>query len=102
MTLDQLAERVGTSFQQIARLETGDRRLAEVWMRKIAPALGVRPADLLADTSPNNGEFVQRPDEISLLRWWRLLVINEKQMIADMARAKGLEIVPDKPKKRRA
>jgi DNA-binding XRE family transcriptional regulator len=47
LTLEQVAERIGTSVQQLSRLEKGERRLNEDWMRLIATALGVGPADLL-------------------------------------------------------
>lgn len=48
LSQEQLAKRVGTSQPQIKRLETGDRRLTEDWMRRVAKALGVRPADLIS------------------------------------------------------
>ena len=49
-----LGRRVGTSGVQIGRLEIGDpekggRKLTVEWMRPIAEALGVKPADLLAE-----------------------------------------------------
>lgn len=44
----ELAKRVRTSQPQIKRLEQGERRLTEDWMRRIAKALDVNPADLLA------------------------------------------------------
>lgn len=44
----ELAERVGTTQSQISRLETGERRLTEDWMRRIARALNVAPSDLIA------------------------------------------------------
>jgi DNA-binding XRE family transcriptional regulator len=47
LTLEQLAEAVGTSYQQVMRLEKGERRLTVDWMVRIAPALGVAPADLM-------------------------------------------------------
>lgn len=53
LTLDQLAERVGTTNQQISRLEKGERRLTQGWMEKIGPALGVpAPALIAPDGSP--------------------------------------------------
>lgn len=51
LSAEQLAERVGTSQQQISRLEKGERRLTEEWMRRIAQALHCSPTDLL-DCSP--------------------------------------------------
>lgn len=102
-TLEVAADIIGTSVQQLSRLERSERRLTDDWMRRIGPALGVRPSDLLADTPPDVGEFVQQADEISLLRFWRLLTTAEKRMIAAFARDKGLEILGnDKPKKRSA
>lgn len=107
LTLEQVAEISGTSAQQIARLEVGDRRLTDDWMRRIAPALGVPPAALLADLAPNIPSVVQeakkvrlRPDEIRLIRFWRALDAGEKRMIAAFARDKGLEILADQMKKR--
>ncbi|MDX2103922.1 MAG: helix-turn-helix domain-containing protein [Alphaproteobacteria bacterium] len=47
LTLDQLADSVGTTAQQIGRLERGERRLTVDWMVRLAPALGVEPKDLI-------------------------------------------------------
>lgn len=47
LTLAALARRVGTSAQQMGRLEAGSRRLTQGWMLKISEALGVSSADLL-------------------------------------------------------
>lgn len=42
----ELGRRVGTSQQQIARLENGERPVTLRWARKIAPILDVKEADL--------------------------------------------------------
>ncbi len=42
-----LAERCNTTQPTIQRLESGDRKLTEFWMRAIAKALDVRPVDLI-------------------------------------------------------
>ncbi|MBI4185316.1 MAG: helix-turn-helix transcriptional regulator [Proteobacteria bacterium] len=47
LSLDRLAKMVGTTHQQISRLERGERRLTEGWMRRIATALGCRPSELI-------------------------------------------------------
>lgn len=49
MTLDDLAERVGSTNQTLSRYETGKRNLTVDLMTQLAPALGCRPADLLLD-----------------------------------------------------
>lgn len=59
LTLSQLAEKTGSTAQQIGRLEKGERRLTTDWMEKIAFALGVMPEDLM---SPNHGERVVIPE----------------------------------------
>lgn len=51
LTAEDLADRVGTSATQIRRLANGSRRLTEDWMRRIARALDVRPADLLREAA---------------------------------------------------
>lgn len=102
LTLEQVAQVAGTSLQQVQRLERGQRRLTDVWMRRLAPAFGVVPAALLSNHEPDNREFAQNAQEIALLRFWRLLDDSEKRLIAAFARDKGLEILGNKPNKRRA
>ncbi|HEY0149874.1 MAG TPA: helix-turn-helix transcriptional regulator [Allosphingosinicella sp.] len=47
LSQDALAIAVGCSKPQISDLERGNIQLTVEWMRRIAPALGVMPADLL-------------------------------------------------------
>jgi transcriptional regulator with XRE-family HTH domain len=53
MTQAQLAEAIGTTGAVISLLESGDRRLSDKWLRKIAPVLQVGPGHLL-DHHPDN------------------------------------------------
>lgn len=56
LSLEELAQRVGTSRQQIHKLEKGERRLTQEWTRKIAHALGVNPQTILpTDFADNTG-----------------------------------------------
>ena len=48
-TQEVLADRVGTTQQQLGRLEKETRRLTRDWMEKIAIALDVRPNELFTD-----------------------------------------------------
>lgn len=43
----QLAERTGSTAQQLGRLERGERGLDLVWIEKIAKAMNVKPYELL-------------------------------------------------------
>lgn len=47
MTTNDVAERAGTTFQQVSRLERGERSLDTEWMEKISRALSVKPIELL-------------------------------------------------------
>jgi len=47
LTLDQVAEAADTSNQMVGMLELGKRKLTQEWMERLAPVLGVSPADLL-------------------------------------------------------
>lgn len=47
LSLRALAEQLGTTATHLNRLERGERDLSHAWMRSIARALGVTPADLL-------------------------------------------------------
>ena len=51
LSMQALAERVDTSRQQIHKLERGERRLTEDWMRRVASILDCAPADLLSAPS---------------------------------------------------
>jgi phage repressor protein C with HTH and peptisase S24 domain len=47
LTLQKLAEKAGTTNQQISRLERGERRLTTDWMERLAGALGCSPVSLI-------------------------------------------------------
>jgi transcriptional regulator with XRE-family HTH domain len=66
LSQEALAKEVETSQPQIRRLENGERSLTEKWMRKIAEALDVHPADLLTVTA--SAGFTQdiKPVEVPL------------------------------------
>lgn len=87
LTQDQLAEMVGTTTQQISRLELGQRGLDVEWMERIAAALGKRPAaliDEIADTAsglPGEGEFAKDAEEVWLLKAWRALEKDEQAIL---------------------
>ena len=49
-TLQELAERIGTTAQTIQRLETSNMTVSTDWLERIGAALGVPPINLLSDT----------------------------------------------------
>lgn len=56
LSMQALAERAGTSRQQIHKLERGERRLTEDWMRRVAVILDCAPADLLSPAFDGQSE----------------------------------------------
>lgn len=55
LTQEQLAELAGTSNQQVSFLENGKRGLSKKWAERLAPLLGVSPADLMFDGGKMQG-----------------------------------------------
>lgn len=61
----QLAERAGTTAQQISRLERGERKLTMEWVVRLAAALECEPAELAGFAPPPDAsEITRRLDEI--------------------------------------
>lgn len=52
LTIEALAELVGTTGATIQRLETGNRQLTEKWINKIAKCLDVQVAELFGNILP--------------------------------------------------
>ena len=49
MALKDVAESANTSVQQVQRLERGERRLTVDWVKRLAQAMGVDPAEIVPD-----------------------------------------------------
>lgn len=58
----ELADRLNTSYQQIHRLETGERKLSPDWIRRIARVLGVREDAFFSD-GPVGDAFLTAPPQ---------------------------------------
>lgn len=79
LTLEQVAEAVGTSHQQVQRLETGARRLTLEWLTRLAAAMEYEPADLIGR---------HKPEHIALLRL--IAGLNEQQTKVIMGAVRGV------------
>ena len=79
LSQEKLGEAVGTSGQQISRLEKSTRRLTTDWMERLSVALTIEAPELMAraktgrdQTQPSpKSELVKDPDELALLRFWK-------------------------------
>ncbi len=63
LTLKQLAEQVGTTPQTIQRLETANMTVSTTWLERIASALRMEPAELLALSGARDVPFLGRIGE---------------------------------------
>ena len=79
---DDLASRVGCSKPQISDLERGKRGLDLDWMRRIADALDVTPADLL--TADDNPDLLS-PEERDFILRYRQMGDAEREMLQRVA-----------------
>jgi len=77
-----LADHCGTTKAQIDKLEKGNRRLTQEWMRRIAAPMAIQPEDLLPV-----GE--RSPREVALLAVFRELSEEEQERLLRLARAFG-------------
>ena len=102
LTQDELAERMGTTPQQVSRLEKGERALRPRWLQAISAALAVRPGAIIDSSvdpqgvAPGISEAAKGPDEVRLLRAWRAISAADRDLIRDMLlRLSGDEGKPD-------
>lgn len=95
LTQEQLAELIGTTKQQLGRLEKGTRPLSNEWIEKIAGTLEVRPGELFNDF-PEELE----PKAQSLVDAFRHLPAEQQdallQLTRSMARSDPLVAIFDR------
>lgn len=73
MTQENLAGQIGTTGAVISLLEAGERKLSPKWLRRLAPALGIRPGYLL-DVHPDDAD-----DEV-IAAWSEIPQANRSQV----------------------
>lgn len=76
LTQEQLAEKVGVTFQQIQQYENGSSRLNADRLQQIALALDIAVGSLFEDTD----ERALTEDEARLIRGFRSLTSDEIRM----------------------
>lgn len=88
---EKLAEEIGSSLQQVSRLERSERRLSDGWLAKFSKALAVKKADLVIELDavvgsrpPSLGEFAKDAEEVRLLKAWRKLDPDEQFVFLKM------------------
>jgi transcriptional regulator with XRE-family HTH domain len=79
MTQAQLAEKADTTGAVISLLESGDRRLSDKWLRRIAPALGI-PVGYLLEQHPDNVQA-------DILEVWAEIPEDRREQALDVLKA---------------
>lgn len=85
MSLEKLAELVGTTNQQISYLETGKRRLTVDWLHRLGIALGCHPWALVSEELPS----ALQPQEVRLLEAFRTLSAEQRQAVLVLTASAG-------------
>lgn len=83
LTLQEIAERAGTTNQQISHLEKGRRKLSYEWMERLAAVFACHPLELLA-SPPATGDthkMVLSSRERELLDLFRSLGAEEQDTL---------------------
>lgn len=96
LTLDALAERAGTTNQQICHLEAGRRRLTVDWLCRLGEALGCHPWALVADIAPST---LSSQDE-DVLQAFAVLTPAEREAALVLLRALARKRVRPRASKR--
>lgn len=68
LSQEELAQAVGTTFQQISRLEKDERKISIEWMEKLAPALKCAPWELM----DNSGGGLSSEEKLLLENYRKL------------------------------
>jgi len=83
-SLDTLAAKVGCSKVQVSELERGMIQLTVEWMRRIAPALDVTPAELL---TPTDNPLLLSEAERVLIERYRAASADQKESLTRVTEA---------------
>ena len=66
LSRQKMAEMVGTSVEQVRRLEVGERRLSDVWIERIAAALDIPPQELISESRLPTEDELQKMIDLAL------------------------------------
>lgn len=95
LSQEELADRMGTSYQQVSRLERGERKLTDEWLDSLSKALGCSKSSFLVEaiiegaqtaasrprTLPGMSDVEKEDVERRLLDFWRLLGDEEQAIV---------------------
>ena len=93
LTQDQLAAEIGYGRSTLASIEVGQDTPGLAFLIAVADYFRVPLDWLLARTPPSGGpllgQFVERPDELAVLAFWRSLSHEERSVLTRLLRIGG-------------
>lgn len=91
-----LAEMIGTTANQLVKLENGDRRLSDHWADRLGPALGVQAYELLLpDGLPIEMKMVPLLGSVSCGNWKEAVQMATKRVPTVFGGPKAFALEPD-------
>ncbi|MFN3991214.1 MAG: helix-turn-helix domain-containing protein [Erythrobacter sp.] len=82
MSQAELARRISITPGALQKVEVGSRKLDQQWMRRIAPVLGVTPADLLP---PVDNPYSLTAEERAMIDRMRAAGKREREQLRQLA-----------------
>lgn len=82
MSQAELARRISITAGALQKVEVGSRKLDQQWMRRIAPVLGVTPADLLPAV---DNPYALSEEERAMIDRMRAADQRERQQLNQLA-----------------
>jgi transcriptional regulator with XRE-family HTH domain len=94
LTQQRLAERVGTTYQQVHKYETGTNRISAGRLYTLAHALGVEPGYFFEGLGEPAGPTVGQRRLLDLAQSFAVLPRRQQEALAELARALAGEADP--------
>lgn len=88
-----LAEQIGVNKSAVAQWELGSTRPNEDSMAALKLILSIEDHISPVGSSPYNGQLVEDPDELALLKFWRSLSVEKRRAVVELLHI-GLPIRP--------
>ncbi len=79
LTQQQLADMIGTTKQQVGRLENSKRRLSDHWVERLSQVMKIHPGELWAEVPGSSSELT--PQEQAMLDLFRNLSDEQRSAL---------------------
>ncbi|WP_336946695.1 helix-turn-helix domain-containing protein [Asaia sp. HN010] len=80
----ELAEALGINKSAVAQWELGNTEPSHKNMLNVRSILGISDVIAPSGTRPYSGEFIEDPDELALIHFWRSLDLAKRSAVIDL------------------